>query len=249
MNHIMLITGANQGIGYYMAKTWLELGNTAIVFDICCDEIDNLKKQYGDRLLTFIGDVSDNKAVQECVDLAVKKFSAIDIAVHNACLCIFKGLEDHTVTDYKKVLDVNFIGAVNMTKAVLPFMKQNKHGRICYTSSGVGVTDYINISGYAASKGAIESFARCMRLENLDSGVSFHILHPPLTNTESSAPLPVPKEFKADAKKVGAGFVKNIYQRKFIITPSLFDSLTIKMSYWYPRFTGKLLTKMTHKIK
>lgn len=172
----------------------------------------------------------------------------IDIAVHNACICIFKNLEHLTIEEYKTVYDVNFIGAVNITKAVLPLMKKNKNGRICYTSSGVGVTGYIDISAYAASKGAIETFAKCMRLENFDSGVSFHILHPPLTNTESSAPLPVPKEFKADAQKVGKGFIKNIYQRKFIISPSLFDSLSVKMSYRLPFFTGKLLVKMTGKV-
>lgn len=82
-------------------------------------------------------------------------------------------------------------------------MLQNKKGRICYTSSGVGVTGFTNISGYSASKGAIEAFAKCMRLENLGNAITFHILHPPLTNTES--PLPVPKEFMADSQKVGKG--------------------------------------------
>lgn len=249
VNNVMLITGANKGIGYYMAKTWLEKGNTAVVLDICCNKIDKLIYEYGNKLLTFTCDVSDERTVKDCVNTAIDRFSKIDIAVHNACICDFKNLENHSVEEYKRVYDVNFIGAVNITKAVLPYMQKNNHGRICYTSSGVGITGYINISGYSASKGAIEAFAKCIMLENIGSGISFHILHPPLTNTESSSALPVPKEFKADAEKVGKGFIRNINKQKFIITPSLFDGFSVKMSYWFPRFTGKLLVKMTARVK
>ncbi len=245
----MLITGANKGIGYYMAMSWLEKGNIAIVLDVSCDEIDKLKFEYGERLMTRICDVSDFNSVKESVKEAIDMYNNIDIAVHNACICVFESLSQHSIDEYKKIYDVNFLGAVNITKIVLPFMLENKKGRICYSSSGVGVTGYINISGYSASKGAIEAFAKCMLLENLENNVSFHILQPPLTNTESSSPLPVPKEFKADPKKVGYGLIKNIYKRKFIITPSLLDTLTVKMSYNFPRFTGKLLVRMTNKTK
>lgn len=249
MNDVMLITGANKGIGYSMATTWLEKGNIAIVLDISCSEIDILKNKYGERLMTIVCDLSDHNSVKESIGVAIQKYKYIDIAVHNACMCVFKSLSQHSVEEYKRVLEVNFIGAVNLTKVILPYMLQNKKGRICYTSSGVGVTGFTNISGYSASKGAIEAFAKCMRLENLGNDITFHILHPPLTNTESSSPLPVPKEFKADPEKVGRGLINNIYKRKFIIAPSLLDGISIKMSYLFPSFTGKLLVKMTNRAK
>ncbi|MFZ5986876.1 MAG: SDR family NAD(P)-dependent oxidoreductase [Bacillota bacterium] len=248
MYKVMLITGANKGIGYFITKSWLEKGNKAVVLDVNCDEINKLKKLY-DKLYTYICDVTDEKLVKVCVDESINIYGRIDIAIHNACTCIFKGIEEHSLDEYIQTYNVNLIGAVNLTKAVLPHMRKSKNGRICYVSSGVGVTGYTKISGYSASKGAIEAFAKCMILENLDSGISFHILHPPLTDTESSSPLPVPKEFKADAAKVGRGFVKNILKKRFIITPSLFDSITVKISYWFPQFTGKMLVKMTQKAK
>ena len=82
-------------------------------------------------------------------------------------------------------------------------MKSQRRGKICFTSSGVGITGFIDISSYASSKGAIEAFAKCMNIEYEDSGVTFHIMHPPLTDTESSSPLPIPKEFKSSPEKVG----------------------------------------------
>lgn len=126
-------------------------------------------------------------------------------------------------------------------------MKIQRQGKICFTSSGVGVTGYINISPYACSKGAIESLAKCLRNEYADSGITFHIMHPPLTNTKSSSPLPVPKEFKALPEKVGKGFVKHIDSKKFIITPSFADAVSVKLSYLFPLLMGKLLVKMTKK--
>lgn len=247
MNKIMLITGANKGIGFHMVSEWLKRGNTAIVFDLACNEVDQLKTQYPGRLKTLVCDVSDYFTVVKRIEEIKEEFKTIDIAVHNACICIFKNIEQHSIDEYRNVMDVNFIGAVNLTKAILPIMNKRKGSRICFTSSGVGVTGYQSISGYAASKGAIEAFARCMRLENMDSDITFHILHPPLTNTESSSPLPVPKEFKADPMKVGIGLIRNINKKKFIIVPSLFDRFSIWMSYRFPYFTGKLLVKMTRK--
>lgn len=248
MNNVMLITGANKGIGYYMAKSWLEKGNIAIVLDICCTEIDKLKVQYNDNLITYVCDISDYKSVKRYVDDAINIVENIDIAVHNACICVFKGLEQHEIEEYIRIYKVNFIGAVNITKIILPYMIENNKGRICYTSSGVGITGYTNISGYASSKGAIESFAKCMVVENLDNNITFHLLQPPLTDTESSSSLPVPKEFKATAQKVGYGFIERIYKRRFVIAPSFKDGISVKMSYCYPRFMGKLLVRMTNKV-
>jgi hypothetical protein len=88
-----------------------------------------------------------------------------------------------------------------------------------------------------------------MRLEYRDTGVSFHILHPPLTDTKSSEPLPVPREFKAGAEKVGRGFARRLGMRKFVIAPSAGDALQVRMSYLMPLQMGRLLTRMTQGAK
>jgi hypothetical protein len=79
------------------------------------------------------------------------------------------------------------------------------------------------------------------------STITFHILHPPLTNTKSSSPLPIPIEFKASPEKVGKGFIKNINSKKFIITSSFADNITVKLSYLFPVPIGRMLVKMTKK--
>ncbi len=245
--NVLLITGGNEGIGFFMAKQWLENGNFVSVLDLNCDNIDKLKEHYPQTLLTSKCDVCDIESVKLAADMTNAQFGSINYAVHNACLCLFNSFEESTKEDFDKVMDVNFHGAINLTKAVISIMKRQRQGRIFFTSSGVGVTGYINISPYASSKGAIESLAKCLNNEYSESGITFHILHPPLTNTRSSSPLPIPKEFKASPEEVGKGFIKHINSKKFIITPSLIDKIQVKMSYLFPLFTGKLLVKMTRR--
>jgi NAD(P)-dependent dehydrogenase (short-subunit alcohol dehydrogenase family) len=244
----LFITGGNNGIGYHMAKRWLENGNNASVLDLNCNYIDTLKKTYPSSLLTFQSDIRNKASVYQAIDQTHKQFGSIDYAVHNACLCLFKSFNDHSIEDFQNVMDVNFYGAVNLAEAVIPFMKTQKFGKVCFTSSGVGVTGYLNISSYASSKGALESLAKCMNIEYSDSGITFHLLHPPLTDTKSSAALPIPKEFKSSPETVAIGFIKNLNSSKFIITPSFSDAVSVKISYLFPLSMGKLLVKLTNKI-
>lgn len=243
----LLITGGNDGIGYFMVKHWLESGNCASVLDLNCDNIDKLNETYSKTLLSFKCNVNDIESVKKAVNQTYAQFGSIYYAIHNACLCLFKSFEEHSIEDFNRVMDVNFHGAINLTNAVFPIMKIQRQGKIFFTSSGVGITGYINISSYACSKGAIESLAKCLNIEYADSGVTFHIMHPPLTDTKSSSPLPIPKEFKASPEKVGKGFIKHIGSKKFIITPSFGDAMSVKFSYLFSLAMGRLLVKMTKR--
>ena len=245
----ILIVGANQGIGYYMVVRLLEKGNKVTVLDIWDYHISELKNRYQGSLSVIRADATDEESLSEGIKEAIKEFGNIDIAIHNACLCTFVSEQDTDYEVYKKVMDVNYFGALRLSKLVLPSMRERKQGRIIFTSSGVGVTGFGNISPYASSKGAIEALAKCLEIENREYGITFHIMHPPLTNTASSSGLPVPKEFMADAEKVGRGLADNICSKKFVICHSFSQSLQMKLCYRHPLYTGKMMWKMTQRAK
>lgn len=245
----ILIVGADQGIGYYLAESLLESGNRVAVLDIRTDHIAGLQAKYGNGLLVTKADAADSRSVQEGVLKAVESFGSIDIAIHNACLCTFDSEPDTDLEVYRQVMDVNFYGALRLAKAVLPHMREAGKGRLVFTSSAVGVTGFKNISPYASSKGAIESLAKCLEIENSRYGISVHLFHPPLTNTASASGLKIPKEFKADPRKVGKGFAKHIWSEKFIICPSLSAALSLRFSYRHPLSFGRMLTKMTDRAE
>ncbi len=243
----IVILGANQGIGYYLVERLLEQNHSISVLDIDVSAVRELQMQYPDKVLAITADAQDVDSIEDGIARTIEKFKNIDIAIHNACLCTFQNEQDVDYEVYQKVMDTNYFGALRLAKTVLPYMRAVKKGRIIFTSSGVGVTGFANISPYAASKGAIESLAKCLEIENSDYGISVHLFHPPLTNTASSAGLPIPKEFKADAKKVGYGLAEHIWSKKFMICHSFSQSLQVKFSYRHPLFIGRMMTKMTQR--
>lgn len=241
----VVITGANQGIGYYMARKLLEDGNRVAVLDVETDGFGELKERYPDALVPMRCDMRDDAAVANAVESCVQTFGGIDIAVHNACVCTFESLAQTELSIYRNVMDVNFFGAVRLAKAALPHMERAGKGKIILTSSGVGVMGFVNISPYASSKGAIEAFAKCMNIEYQDKGVTFHIFHPPLTRTKSASGLPVPKEFMADPVAVGTGLARRIDKKSFVICHSAGQTFQTKVCYLFPLAMGRLMSKMT----
>lgn len=243
----VLIVGANQGIGYYLVERLLELGNTVTVLDVKINTIEMLKEKYQKTVLPIVADAQNLSSIENGVHQAVEHFGDIDIAIHNACLCTFESEQNTEYEVYQNVMDVNYFGALRLAKVVLPYMRNANKGRIIFTSSGVGVTGFANISPYAASKGAIESLAKCLQIENEEYGISFHLFHPPLTNTKSASGISVPKEFKAEAVKVGYGLANNIWSKKFVICHSVSQAAQMKFSYRHPLFIGKMMTKATKR--
>lgn len=237
----ILIVGGNQGIGYYLTERLLESGNHVTVLDIQTDAVEALETKYQKAVLPVFADAQNLSSIENGVRRAVEQFGDIDIAIHNACLCTFESERDTDYEVYQKVMDVNYFGALRLAKTVLPGMREAKKGRVIFTSSGVGITGFPNISPYAASKGAIESLAKCLKIENREYGISFHLFHPPLTDTESSSGIAVPKEFKTEAKRVGYGLADRIWSKEFVICHSAGQAAQIKFSYRHPLYIGKMM--------
>jgi short-subunit dehydrogenase len=141
---------------------------------------------------------------------------------------------------------VNYFGAVNLTKAVLPLMKEAHHGKIIYMSSGVAIMGFQNLSAYAGSKNAIESLAKCLNIECANTGIHFHIMHPPLTHTDSSSALPIPEEMMKHAEDVGHSLANHIDKKSFIICCGFFEKIQIKLIYRFSTFFGRLFSKLTY---
>ena len=245
----IIIVGANQGIGYYLAESLLESANKVAVLDVKTENISKLQPRFEKSLLIITADAADDGSIQESVKKAHATFGSIDIAVHNACLCTFESEPDTEPDVYRKVMNINYFGALRLAKAVLPYMREAKSGRLIFTSSAVGVSGFKNISPYASSKGAIESLAKCLEIENSAYGISVHLFHPPLTNTTSASGLMIPAEFKASPQKVGRGLAKRIYSKKFVICSSASTALSLFFCYRHPLFFGKMLTKMTERAE
>ena len=241
----IIITGANDGIGYFMVEKLLLDGNKVSVLDIETDNLANLKKRFDNNLIYFDADLRNDDEVRTAVCETATRFGSIDIAVHNACKCTFQSEVESDLEIYQDVFDVNYFGALRFVKSVIPYMTAQKKGKVIFTSSGVGVTGFMNISPYSSTKGALEALSKCLRIEYAKDNITFHIMHPPLTRTKSASPLPVPDEFKARPDKVGYGLAKHINSKRYIICHSLNQKFQTMGCYMFPIKMGNLLSKLT----
>lgn len=246
MDRIIVITGANNGIGLAMTRSLLAMGDRVAALDL---ETDNLASHPHPNLLPFQCDVTQPQQIKSAVDEIVLKWGSVDVLINNACLALFIPFEERSLNDIRHEFEVNYFGYLNMIRAVLPVMKKQGHRVIHNFSSGVGYTGIPNMTGYTSTKGAIESLTRTLALEFASQGIVFNVMHPPLTRTKSSSGLGVPPEMMADPAVVGRKLAQQVGKTAPVLTPDFSNGLQLWVSYHFRVPMGKLLAMMTKRAK
>lgn len=249
MRNVVIVTGGNNGIGFYMTKTLLEDGYCVAALDISDENLVPLQSIFSERLLIFNCDVTDPVGVKETISLIAEKWEQVDVLVNNACLAIFKPFEQKTIEETRREFEVNYFGYLNTITAVLPYMQAKGKGIIHNVSSGVGITGFPGIYGYASTKGAIESLTRTLALEFEKYGICVNLMHPPLTNTKSASPLGIPAQAMDDPLRVGRNLAKQILATKSVIAADFRTAIYLFMAYRYPLVLGRLFAKLAESSK
>ena len=179
---VALVTGAAVGIGRATAIVLAQNGAKLILVDVNEEKLNDLKAElaaYTGDVLSFVCDVSNEALVYRVVEESLAKFGKIDILVNNAALwrCWASFLETPT-EEWRKFIDINVMGVVYFTKAVLPSMLENAWGRIINVASVAGVYGNANMAHYSATKGAIISMTKALAKEVTDKGVLVNSVSP-----------------------------------------------------------------------
>lgn len=246
-NPVVIITGANNGIGFHMAASLLKERYRVAAFDLSGENLMALQEAYPHHLLICQCDVTSDAEVNSAVDSVLQEWSTIDILVNNACVAIFSSFEDKNMEQTRREFEVNYFGYVRMIAAVLPHMKSQGKGIIHNVSSGVGMTGFPGLYGYASTKGAIEAMAKTLSLELAQYGVCVNIMHPPLTNTKSASPLGIPAQAMANPADIGRKLAKKILSTKPVITSDFQTAIYLFLTRRYPNAIGKLFSKMAER--
>jgi NAD(P)-dependent dehydrogenase (short-subunit alcohol dehydrogenase family) len=249
MEKVIVVTGGNDGIGLSMVTALLEKKYFVAVLDIFGNNLNSLCKKYPDQFIYFRCDVTDMENVREAISTIIDKWKHIDLLINNACIAIFKTFEERTILETRKEFEVNYFGYLNTITAVLPYMKLNGGGMIHNMSSGVGITGFPGIYGYASTKGAIEAMTRTLALEFKKYNITVNIMHPPLTNTKSASPLGIPAQAMDDPIRVGRNLAKKILSTNPVIASDLRTSVYLFFAYRYPTVLGYLFAKLAEGAK
>lgn len=172
---VILITGASSGIGYQAAAQLAEQGHTVYGAARRVDKIQALANE-GVKPLKL--DVTDEASVQTAVSQIIAEQGRIDVLINNAGYGSYGTIEDVTIEEAQKQLDVNLLGVARLTQAVLPYMRKQHSGRIINTSSmGGRITTYFG-AWYHATKYALEAFSDALRMEVSNFGIDVSIIEP-----------------------------------------------------------------------
>ena len=181
-NKVALVTGAAVGIGRATAIVLAQNGAKLVLVDMNGEKLEELKKEllaYTGDVLSFVCDVSDEASVCEVVKKSESAFGKIDILVNNAALWRCKTpFIDTSIDEWKRFIDVNIMGVVYFTRAVLPGMLANSWGRIINVASVAGVYGNANMAHYSATKGAVISFTKALAKEVTEKGVLVNSVSP-----------------------------------------------------------------------
>ena len=178
MAKVWLITGAGNGLGNDIAQAALAAGDSVVATARKTEQLDSLVQQFGDRVRPVELDVRDAAGSQAAVDTAVSAFGRLDVLVNNAGYGQFGVFEQMSPEDFKAVVDTCFYGVVNLTRAAIPVMRQQRGGIVFQVSSIGGRLTMPGNSPYHAAKWAVGGFSDSVAKEVAAFGVQICTLEP-----------------------------------------------------------------------
>lgn len=177
-----LVTGAAAGIGRAVAIRFAQYGAKVAILDLNEEKLEYVKKEievYTKDVIALKCDISQESEVYEAVKKAEDALGNIDILVNNAAIWRYLDSFTNVSTDeWRKYMDINVMGTVYCTKAVLSKMLENRYGKIINVASVAGVYGIANMVHYSATKGAVIAMTRALAKEVIDKGVYVNCVSP-----------------------------------------------------------------------
>jgi NADP-dependent 3-hydroxy acid dehydrogenase YdfG len=203
MNRIIMITGATAGFGLATALKFAKNGYNVIITGRRKERLDALEKElshYNIKVLPLNFDVRNSKEVESAVKALPEEWKNIDILINNAGLAVgLERIDAGIIDDWDRMIDTNIKGLLYVTRAVSPLMVARGKGHIFNLGSIAGKSAYEGGNVYCATKSAVDSLTRSMRIDLLKHNIRVTQIAPGMADTEFSL-----VRFKGNAEKANA---------------------------------------------
>ena len=180
---VVIITGASSGIGKALAYEFSRRGSKIVIGARNHEQLSNIAqdiKQNGGEVVFAVTDVSNEVDCKNLILTAIDHYGKIDVLINNAGISMRALFEKTDLKVIKRLMDVNFWGAVYCTKYALPHILEQK-GSVVAVSSVAGIKGLPARTGYSASKFAMDGFMESLRGENLKNDLHVLIAYPGFT--------------------------------------------------------------------
>jgi NAD(P)-dependent dehydrogenase (short-subunit alcohol dehydrogenase family) len=195
MSKVWFVTGSSRGLGRALVEVALEAGDRVAATARNPERLRDLLDKYGDAVLVLRLDVTDYDAAARVVTQAEQTFGRIDVVVNNAGYGDLGSFEDTTIDSFRTQVDTDFYGVVNVSKAVVPLLREQGSGHIFQVSSLIVRLSGPGLTAYQAAKCAVAGFSLGLAKEIAPFGVKVTILEPGAMRTDwggSSMTIPQP---------------------------------------------------------
>ncbi|TXI46444.1 oxidoreductase [Methylophilus sp.] len=184
-NKVALVTGASSGIGQSIAELLARSGYTVYG----TSRKGNATEQRNYKIIAL--DVNSDESTQAAINTVIQAEGRIDVVVNNAGFGVEAGgAEESSIAQMQQVFETNFFGVVRVIQAVLPYMRQQKQGRIINIGSMLGLLPAPYMATYSATKHAIEGYSESLDHELRTRGIRVSVIEPAYTKTNFEANAP-----------------------------------------------------------
>lgn len=186
----VIVTGASSGIGRALALALARRGAVLTVASRAADRLEETSREIAAACpdapapVAVACDVSSPSDVSALIGSVVERLGAVDVLINNAGISVYGRAELTSADDFLALMSVNFFGALNCIREVLPFMKRRESGLIVNIASVAALHGVPYLAAYGASKAALVSASQSLRAELSGSGVRIMIVYPGYTKTD-----------------------------------------------------------------
>lgn len=251
---VVVITGASSGIGALAARYLSEKGAIPILMARSGDRLESIGVQLSGSYKLIAMDVTSTEQVQDAMNQVIEQYGRIDVLLNNAGYGKFESILDMDVDEFDEMMNVNYLGTVRCTKAVLPYMLQRGEGHIVNVASMAAKIGTAQSTSYTATKHAVYGFSNSLRQELRGTGITVSTVNPgPIDTPFFELADPTGKYvaninwFIMKPELVARKMVRLIERKQEEINLPRLAAFGMRFYQLFPRLADKLTYKMMNK--
>jgi NAD(P)-dependent dehydrogenase (short-subunit alcohol dehydrogenase family) len=175
---VWFITGASKGLGLALTKLSLANGDKVIATSRNVEDFKASITEHQENFLSLKVDITSDEEVKNAVAKSIEKFGVLDVVVNNAGYSLVGSMEEMTDKEFRKTMDVNLFGTVNVIRNVMPYLRKQQSGHIINISSNAGYVGFENAASYNASKFAVIGLSEALAEETKQFGIKVTVVAP-----------------------------------------------------------------------
>lgn len=247
-NETIWIVGASTGIGRSLTEQLLKTGNKVIASARTRSNLEELMEAEGSGNLTiFPCDVTDKLGLKRVSQKIEEKFSGIDRIIINAGICEYFSIEDPDWDMMRRVMEVNYFGAINTVACALPLLQKPTQDKAHIIAIGSMASDvaFPKAQAYGSSKAALQYFFESLRVDLFDENIAVTVVQPGFVETPLTAKNDFPMPFMVSADEAANVIIKKSVGKpltiRFPIRLSLILGMMKRLPWLWYQFASKQL--------